>query len=92
MTGVTPAIRSDLVDRLIELYCDWRAGCEHVRTAYKRFVDAPASDRAAAFAAYTAALDQEESASESYASQIRMIQSRAAGAAALASGADAVIG
>jgi len=92
VTGMTPAIRSDLVDRLIELYCDWRAGCEHVRTAYKRFVDAPASDRAAAFAAYTAALDQEESASESYASQIRMIQSRAAGAAALASGADAVIG
>lgn len=85
---MTPAICSELVDRLIELYCDWRAGCEHVRMAYRRFVDAPAWDRAAAFAAYTAALDQEESACESYASQIQMIQSRFAGPVALASSAD----
>ena len=63
-------IRPDLVDRMIELYCDWRAGCWNVRTAYERFLDAPAPDRAVAFAAYQAALDQEEAACEAYASQI----------------------
>ncbi len=69
-------IRPDLVDRLIELYCDWRTACWDVRAAYDRFLDAPAPDRAVAFAAYTAALDREESACESYAAQIRAIQSR----------------
>jgi hypothetical protein len=69
-------IRTDLIDRLIELYCDWRTGCWDVRAAYERFSDAPAPDRAVAFAAYAAALDQEESACEAYAAQIRAIQSR----------------
>jgi hypothetical protein len=69
-------IRPDLIDRMIELYCDWRTGCWDVRAAYDRFLDAPASDRAVAFAAYMAALDREESACDSYAAQIRAIQSR----------------
>ncbi len=69
-------IRPELVDRMIELYCDWRTACWDARTAYERFVDAPAHDRAVAFAAYTAALDREESACESYAAHIRAIQSR----------------
>jgi hypothetical protein len=73
-------IRPDLVDRMIELYCDWRSGCWNVRAAYERFLDAPPPDRAAAFAAYTAALDQEEAACEAYAAQIRAIQSRYADA------------
>jgi hypothetical protein len=69
-------IRPDLVDRMMELYCDWRTACWDVRATYERIPDAPASDRAVAFAAYTAALDQEESACEAYAAQIRAIQSR----------------
>ena len=73
-------IRPDLVDRMIELYCDWRTACWDVRSAYERFLDAPAPDRAGAFAAYAAALDQEESACEAYAAQIRAIQSRDADA------------
>jgi hypothetical protein len=73
-------IRADLVDRMIELYCDWRTGCWDVRAAYERFVDAAAPDRAVAFAAYTAALDQEEAACDAYAAQIRAIQSRDADA------------
>ena len=66
-------IRQDLVDRMIELYCDWRTGCWDVRAAYERFLKAPVPDRAVAFAAYTAALDQEESACEAYAAQVRAI-------------------
>jgi hypothetical protein len=69
-------IRPDLVDRLMELYCDWRTRCWDVRAAYEQFLDTPAPDRAVAFAVYTAALDQEESACESYAAHIRAIQSR----------------
>jgi hypothetical protein len=77
---MTPEIRPELVDRMMELYCDWRTACWDVRAAYERIPDAPAPDRAAAFAAYTAALDQEESACEAYAAQIRAIQSRVADA------------
>lgn len=73
-------IRPDLVDELMELYCEWRTRCWDVRTAYEQFLDAPAPDRAVAFAAYTAALDQEESACDAYAAHIRAIQSRYPGA------------
>jgi hypothetical protein len=73
---MTTEIRPDLVDRMIELYCDWRTACWDVRAAYDRFLEAPASDRAAAFAAYTAALDREESSGDAYAAQVRAIQSR----------------
>ena len=81
MAGMSTEIRPDLVDRMIELYCDWRTACWDVRAAYERFLDASAPDRAVAFAAYTAALDREESACESYAAQIRAIQSRHSDAA-----------
>ena len=65
-----------VVDRLIELYCDWRTACAEVRAAYERFCRACASDRALAFAAYAAALDREQSACEDYAGQIKAIESR----------------
>lgn len=67
-------IRPELIDRLIELYCDWRTGCAAVRAAYDRFVQAPSADRAAAFAAYNTALDREEDACASYAAQVRLLQ------------------
>lgn len=65
-----------LVDRLIELYCDWRTACGEVRAAYERFCRACGSDRELAFAAYAAALDREQSACEDYAGQIHVIESR----------------
>jgi hypothetical protein len=76
MSMVGAEIRPDLVDRMIELYCDWRTECAAVQSAYERFLDASASDRATTFAAYTAALDREESACESYAAQVRLIEAR----------------
>lgn len=76
--GASPdtQIRPELVDRLIELYCDWRVECADVQASYERFLDTPGPDRAVAFAAYFAALDREQSACDSYAEQVRLIQAR----------------
>lgn len=76
MSAVSEQIGSDLVDRMMELYCDWRTESAEVQTAYDRFSDSSPADRAAAFAAYTAALDREESACASYAAQVRVLESR----------------
>ena len=73
---MSAAIRPDLVDLLIDLYCDWRMECAEVRAAYARFSNAPPADRAVTFAAYAAALDREESACDAYAAQTRAIQTR----------------
>ena len=78
MDATSSDIRADLVDRLMELYCQWREECVRVQAAYERFSSAVASDRELAFAAYTAALDRERSACDAYAAQIRLITSRIA--------------
>jgi len=62
------------VDRLIELYCEWRSACWEVRSAYRRFAAATADDRALAYAAYQAALDREESAADVYAGQLTRVE------------------
>ena len=60
-----------LADVLIELYVAWREECLTVELAYDRWRAAAKEDREAAFAAYTAALDREERASDMYAARIR---------------------
>lgn len=75
-------IHPDLVDRLLELYCDWRTECAEVQAAYDRFSSAPASSRELAHASYISALDREGLAAEGYRAQIRLIQSPAATASA----------
>ncbi len=65
--------RPDAIDRLIELYCGWREECAEVHAAYERFSSAAADSRALAFAAYTAALDREASASRSYEHQVNRL-------------------
>lgn len=84
MNAVEAQIESELVDRLMDLYCDWRTECAEVQRAYDRFSHASPSDRDAAFAAYTAALDREESACASYAAQVRLLESRLGAASARA--------
>ncbi|HEY2769356.1 MAG TPA: hypothetical protein VGI87_02265 [Solirubrobacteraceae bacterium] len=64
-------LHSALVDHLLELYCEWREDSTRVQTVYERFARADSQDRDAAFASYVAALDQEESAAQTYAEQIR---------------------
>ena len=71
MNALSAEIHPDLVDRMIESYCDWRTDCAEVHAAYARFLDAPASDRAPAFAAYIAAVDREQCACEAYAAQVQ---------------------
>jgi hypothetical protein len=63
-------VRPEAIDRLIELYCDWREECAGVHAAYERFSGAAADNRVLAFAAYTAALDREAAASRSYEDQV----------------------
>ena len=70
---MTAQIRAELVDRLIELYCDWRSECLEVRAAYEQFRAAPAEQRALACAVYDAALDREESAAGEYARQLMRV-------------------
>jgi hypothetical protein len=60
-----------LGDALIGLYVEWREECSSVQLAYERWGEASRADRAAAFAAYNAALDREERASDIYAAAIR---------------------
>jgi hypothetical protein len=69
-------IRPDLIDMMMDLYCEWRTECKEVEAAYRRLSSAGASDRTAAFAAYMAALDREESACRDYEAHIRQITPR----------------
>jgi len=47
-------------DAFVEGYVCWREACEAVRTTYERWRGGSSRDLGLAFAAYTAALDQEE--------------------------------
>jgi hypothetical protein len=76
MRALDSHIRPDLIDTMMDLYCEWRTECKEVEAAYQRVSGATASDRTAAYAAYTAALDREESACREYEAHIRMITSR----------------
>jgi hypothetical protein len=63
------------VDRLLELYCEWRTTCWDVRTAYDRFCNVRACDRALAYAALAGALDREELAACAYADHLTLVSS-----------------
>lgn len=73
MRTVATEIRPDLIDKMMDLYCEWRTECKAVQAAYERIADVEPADRAAAFATYTAALDREEAACDAYAAHIWMI-------------------
>ena len=75
MRAVDSQIRPDLIDTMMDIYCEWRTECKEVQAAYERLSRADASDRPAAFAAYTAALDREESACGAYATFIHLLTS-----------------
>ena len=66
-----------LGDALIDLYVEWREECSAVQLAYERWREAARDDCAAAFTAYSAALDREERASDVYAALIRQATPRA---------------
>jgi hypothetical protein len=74
MTSIFPGTtwqRKRLVDEAMRAYVDWREKCIAVWDAYDGWVAAEGTEATLAFAAYTAALDSEERASEVYADLIR---------------------
>jgi hypothetical protein len=69
-------LRPDLIDAMMDLYCEWREECTGVHTAYARFCDLLASaERTLAYAAYTAALDREGAACRCYAEHVAWVMS-----------------
>lgn len=62
-----------LVDGAIDAYVEWREECDTVWGAYERWARADAADAQSAFAAYRAAVDREERASDVYAGLITRI-------------------
>ena len=69
--GRTYECNRRLGDALIDLYVDWREECSAVQLAYEGWREASDDGRDTAFAAYNAALDREERASDIYAALIR---------------------
>jgi hypothetical protein len=65
--------RRRLVDQAIEAYVEWREQCSAVWVAYSYWEGASRSDAARWHAAYLAALDREERASEQYGRVIRRV-------------------
>ena len=51
---------TELEEDLIDAYVEWREGATAAADAYRRWADAPSSQRAHWFLVYTAALNHEE--------------------------------
>ena len=65
--GVTSeATRSELVDQAMERYVEWREECGAVEDAYAKWSKATPEAAELPFAAYSAALDREQSAAAVY--------------------------
>jgi hypothetical protein len=60
-------------DALLEGYVCWREASEAVRTSYDRWRGGQRSDRRLAFAAYRAALDQEEHAARMFRERAELV-------------------
>jgi hypothetical protein len=87
MTSIPIAInwqRRRLVNETLSAYLDWREECSGVALAYSRWASSRASDASATYAAYAAALEREERASELYAGVVRRVGSLLGAAPALA--------
>jgi hypothetical protein len=65
-----------LVDEVIAHYVGWREASAAVDQAYGNWCNAAGPERGATFAAYSAALDGEESAARSYGALIGEIRGR----------------
>jgi hypothetical protein len=63
----------ELIDRLMDMYVEWREECAALWEAYARWRAAPPADRARAFASHRAALDREEWAAHVYADLVGRI-------------------
>lgn len=55
-----------LVDEMMDCFVQWRESAAASANAYRRWSDAPREEEHRRYAAYTASLDQEQSAARSY--------------------------
>jgi hypothetical protein len=60
-----------VVDDLLDAYLSWREECAALDAAYGSWIGAAESERALAFAAYSAQLDLEEHAARCYETKTR---------------------
>jgi hypothetical protein len=67
------AVRDSVVDAAVDLYVDWREESRTAAAAYEAWAEAQPADRALAFAAYVAALEQEELSARCYAGAIAAV-------------------
>ena len=58
--------KNALIDQAMERYVEWREECATVSDAYASWTNAPTEETDLPFAAYTAALDREQSAATVY--------------------------
>jgi hypothetical protein len=73
--GAASVAEVALIDAAVDSYADWREESAAVRRAYRRWAGADRADRPGAFAAYVAALDQEERAGNRHAQVIASLRS-----------------
>jgi hypothetical protein len=71
-------LRAGFVEGFVHTRVSWRSESARVRAAYARWLEAPPSDRAPAFAAYRAAVDREERAAAEHLAYVRDVQGTAA--------------
>ena len=65
--------REQLFDEMISAYADWREASRVVNAAYRSWAFGPRFSAGDAFIRYTAALDTEEIAADSYAHLVRRV-------------------
>jgi hypothetical protein len=63
-----------LVDEALAGYAEWRDGADAVVDAYEQWSTAPLAEAGLRFSAFTAALDQEQTAAGAYADAIRKLE------------------
>jgi hypothetical protein len=63
-----------LVDDVLDSYVEWREDAASAADAYTRWSSAPTDEKGLRFGAYTAALDQEQTAASAYAHSISELE------------------
>jgi predicted aminopeptidase len=66
--------KNALIDEAMERYVEWREECAAVYDAYANWTNAPMEETDLPFAAYSAALDREQSAATVYGRALRRLE------------------
>ena len=66
--------KNALIDEAIDRYVEWREECAAVYDAYANWTNAPTEETELPFAAYSAALDREQSAATVYGRAVERLE------------------